>query len=173
MILPPPGVLVVCLGNICRSPTAEYVLRDALRRRGLAIPVASCGLGDWHVGHGADRRAIQVARTAGIDLAPHRARQFHDDDFQQFAMVLAVDRATLAELSRRAPGELPPPERFLVAAGLAPAKSRDDGDIPDPYTGTLDDFRAVLGLVQRGANALAERLSRYANTRDSNEVPQP
>jgi protein-tyrosine phosphatase len=170
MILPPPGVLVVCLGNICRSPTAEYVLRDALRRRNVAIPVASCGLGDWHVGQGADRRAVEVARTAGIDLAPHRARQFHDEDFQHFAMVLAVDRATLSELRRRVPAELPAPERYLVAAGLAPAKSRDEGDIPDPYTGTLDDFRAVLGLAQRGAEALAERLSGYANLRNPDEV---
>jgi protein-tyrosine phosphatase len=173
MIPPPPGVLVVCLGNICRSPTAEYVLRDALRRRKVAIPVASRGLGDWHVGHGADRRAVEVARTAGIDLGPHRARQFQDEDFQHFAMVLAVDRATLAELRRRVPAALPPPERFLVAAGLAPAKSRDEGDIPDPYTGTLDDFRAVLGLVQRGAGALAERLSRDADVRNPDEVPQP
>lgn len=156
---PPPGVLFVCLGNICRSPTAEYVARAVFRERGLMVPVASRGLGDWHVGQGADPRAVRVAREAGFDLSPHRARQFHEDDFPRFALVLAVDRATLAELDRRVPDDTPPPQRFLVAAGLAPAASHDEGDVPDPYTGTVDDFRAVLGLIRRGVDALAERLA--------------
>lgn len=168
MSQPPPGILFVCLGNICRSPTAEYVARAVFRERGLAIPIASRGLGDWHVGQGADPRAVRVAREQGFDLAPHRARQFHDDDFQNFAMVLAVDRATLAELDRRTPDDTPAPERFLVAAGLAPSGARDQGDIPDPYTGTVDDFRAVLGLIRRGVDALAERLA--AGTDDNNQA---
>src|SRR6185312_1623395 len=96
----PPGVLFVCLGNICRSPTAEYVARAEFAKRGLAVPVASRGLGNWHVGQGADPRAVAAARAEGFDLAPHRARQFHEDDFGRFAMVLAVDRAALALIRR-------------------------------------------------------------------------
>lgn len=160
MSAPPPGVLVVCLGNICRSPTAEYVLRAALREHQLQLPVASRGLGAWHVGQGADPRAVQVAQAAGYDLTPHRARQFHAEDFRHYALVLAVDAATQGELRRRVPVDLAPPERFLVAAGLATPRSRDAGDIPDPYTGTIDDFRAVLDLIRRGADALAGRLAR-------------
>lgn len=156
---PPPGVLFVCLGNICRSPTAEYIARAEFAKLGLPLPVASRGLGNWHVGQGADPRAVAAARAQGFDLAPHRARQFHDDDFGRFAMVLAVDRATLAELRRRVPNDVPLPERFLVAAGLAPPHARADGDVPDPYTGTRDDFRDVLELIRRGVDALALRLA--------------
>ncbi|HEX5959933.1 MAG TPA: low molecular weight phosphotyrosine protein phosphatase [Rhodanobacteraceae bacterium] len=160
MIRPPPGVLFVCLGNICRSPTAEYVARTEFDRLGVQLPVASRGLGDWHVGQGADPRAAAAARGAGYDLSAHRARQFDDDDFQRFDRVLAVDRATLAELLRRVPDDTPPPERFLVAAGLASRQAGAAGDVPDPYTGTRDDFLEVLGLIRRGVEALAARLSR-------------
>lgn len=159
MSQPPPGVLFVCLGNICRSPTAEYVARAEFAKRGLRVPVASRGLGNWHVGQGADPRSVAAAREEGFDLAPHRARQFHDDDFGRFATVLAVDRATLAELCRRVPNDMPAPERFLVAAGLASSDARADGDVPDPYTGTRDDFRDVLALIRRGVDALALRLA--------------
>lgn len=159
MIRPPPGVLFVCLGNICRSPTAEYVARAEFRRQGLRLPVASRGLGDWHVGQGADPRAVAAARAAGYDLSPHRARQFRDDDFGSFATVLAVDAATLAELRARVPGNLPQPERLLVAAGLAAPDAGADGDVPDPYTGTREDFNDVLALIRSGVQALAMRLS--------------
>lgn len=159
MARPPPGVLFVCLGNICRSPTAEYVARTEFEKTGLRLPVASRGLGNWHVGQGADPRAVAAAREAGYDLSAHRARQFHDDDFSRFAIVLAVDRATLAELRRRVSDDMPIPERFLVASGLVSPHAGDDGDIPDPYTGTREDFRGVLTLVRRGAEALALRLT--------------
>ncbi|HEX7370439.1 MAG TPA: low molecular weight protein-tyrosine-phosphatase [Rhodanobacteraceae bacterium] len=162
MMQPPPGVLFVCLGNICRSPTAEYVARAEFSRRGLHLPVASRGLGGWHAGQGADPRAVEVAHEAGYDLGPHRARQFHDDDFHGFDTVLAVDAATLDELLLRVPHELPTPERFLVRAGLAPPHARRGGDVPDPYTGTCDDFRDVLALIRRGVEALASRLSERA-----------
>ncbi|MGN6788924.1 MAG: low molecular weight protein-tyrosine-phosphatase [Rhodanobacteraceae bacterium] len=158
MIRPPPGILFVCLGNICRSPTAEYVARAEFERLGLRLPIASRGLGNWHVGQGADPRAVAAARAQGYDLSPHRARQFHEDDFGRFGTVLAVDRATLAELRRRLPDDMPPPERFLVAAGLALPRSGEDGDVPDPYSGSPDDFDAVLGLIRRGVDALGERL---------------
>lgn len=165
MTQPPPGVLFVCLGNICRSPTAEYVARAEFRKLGIGMPVASRGLGNWHVGQGADPRAVVAASAEGFDLTPHRARQFHDEDFSHFAMVLAVDRATLAELRRRVSSDMPAPERFLVAAGLAPAHSGDDGDVPDPYTGTAADFSDVLDLIRRGVDGLGERLRRAVGGR--------
>ena len=158
MTSPPSGVLFVCLGNICRSPTAEYVARAAFGKLGLDLPVASRGLGNWHVGQGADPRAAAAARAQGYDLAPHRARQFDDDDFRRFDMVLAVDRPTLVELRRRVPEDVPAPERFLVAAGLALPRAGETGDVPDPYTGTADDFREVLALIRRGVDALGARL---------------
>lgn len=156
---PPPGVLFVCLGNICRSPTAEYVARAAFAQAHLDIPVASRGLGNWHEGQGADPRSVRVAREAGFDLAPHVAHQFQDADFAAFRTVLAVDRATLAELRRRAGGGVPTPERFLVAAGLAARTAGDEGDIADPYSGTLEDFRTALARIRRGVDALVIRLA--------------
>ncbi len=158
MIRPSPGVLFVCLGNICRSPTAEYVARAAFDRLGLDLPVASRGLGNWHVGQGADPRAVAAARAEGYDLAPHRARQFDDDDFRRFDTILAVDRATLVELRQRVPEGMPAPERLLVAAGLVTPRAGDAGDVPDPYTGTAEDFRKVLALIRRGVDALGARL---------------
>jgi protein-tyrosine phosphatase len=165
VVQPPSGLLFVCLGNICRSPTAEYVMRIELEKQGLHLPVASRGLGNWHVGQGADPRAVAAARDAGYDLSAHRARQFHDDDFGRFSTVLAVDRATLTELRRRVSDDMPAPERFLVAAGLVPPRAGEEGDIPDPYTGTGDDFRDVLALIRRGAGALALRLAGQPETR--------
>jgi low molecular weight protein-tyrosine phosphatase len=148
------GVLFVCLGNICRSPTAEYVARAEFRRLGLDMPVASRGLGTWHVGCGADPRAVRVAREAGYDLSPHRAVQFRDEDFHQYSRILAVDYATLDALLVRAPADVARPERFLVAAGLAPPDAGEEGDVYDPYTGGLEDFRAVLDLTRRGVMGL-------------------
>ena len=170
MVQPPAGVLFVCLGNICRSPTAEYVARAEFAKHALQIPVASRGLGDWHVGQGADPRAVAAARIEGFDLAPHRARQFHDDDFGRFSQVLAVDRATLAELRRRVPDEMPVPERFLVAAGLAPLHAGGEGDVPDPYTGTREDFREVLALIRRGVDALVARLAEQSGKEPSHDA---
>lgn len=158
MIEPRPGVLFVCLGNICRSPTAEYVARAEFAGRGLDLPVASRGLGDWHVGQGADPRAVRIAQAAGYDLSAHRAAQFHDEDFANFGTVLAVDRATLTELRHRAPAEAPVPRRLLVAAGLASPASGVAGDVLDPYTGTDGDFREVLALIVRAVRSLAARL---------------
>lgn len=165
MKAPPAGVLFVCLGNICRSPTAECIARVEFAHVGLQWPVASRGLGDWHVGQGADPRAVIAASAAGYDLSAHRARQFQPADFACFATVLAVDRVTLAELQRLAPKGAPAPERFLVAAGLASPAAGESGDVPDPYRGTADDFRDTLLLIQRGVRALTPRLVAHTTDR--------
>lgn len=170
--VPAPGVLFVCQGNICRSPTAEYVARAVFAERGLALPVASRGMGNWHVGHGADPRAIDVARAAGFDLSPHRAQQFHDMDFAGFATILAVDRMTLDELLGHAPKGAPRPQRFLVAAGLAPASAGAAGDVPDPYTGQRADFERVLALIQRGVSALATALAKPPASAEAVRAPR-
>ena len=108
MIRPPAGVLFVCLGNICRSPTAEYVARAEFEKLGLRIPVASRGLGNWHVGQGADPRAVAAARAHGFDLSPHRARQFHEDDFGRFA-TYSIAPSTATALGALIATRKPPP----------------------------------------------------------------
>ena len=151
------GIVFVCLGNICRSPTAEYVARAEFARAGVAVPVASRGLGGWHIGEPADARAVLVAREAGYDMAAHRARQFHDADFFAFARVLAVDSETLAILRRRLPKGVDAPERFLVAAGVAAADAGAEGDVADPYIGAREDFELALARIRAGVAGLLAR----------------
>lgn len=154
------GIVFVCLGNICRSPTAEYVARAEFARAGIEVPVASRGMGGWHIGEPADARAVLVAREAGYDMRLHRARQFHDADFFAFARVLAVDGETLAILRRRLPKGVDVPERFLVAAGLVAPDAGAEGDVADPYTGAREDFELALARIRAGVAGLLERWPR-------------
>src|SRR5918993_490840 len=102
---PQNSVLFVCLGNICRSPTAEAVFRERAARAGMAerLVIASAGTGDWHVGQAPDRRAIAHAAKRGYDLRKLRARQVCDADFERFRWILAMDRSVLRELTSMRP----------------------------------------------------------------------
>lgn len=144
-------ILFVCLGNICRSPTAEGVFRQRLAQTGLEerVQVDSAGTGGWHVGKAPDSRTQQAARQRGYDLSALRARQFVAEDFGRFDLILAMDQANLAHMQALHPGpggaEL---DLFLRRYRLA----RDE--VPDPYYGDADGFGAVLTLVEQGADAL-------------------
>ncbi|MGB1951825.1 MAG: low molecular weight protein-tyrosine-phosphatase, partial [Marinobacter sp.] len=96
----PVNVLFVCLGNICRSPSAEGVFRDVVARAGLEadIHIDSCGTGGWHVGKAPDERAVAKARQRGIDISGLRARQFRASDLAQFDVILVMDRQNLADV---------------------------------------------------------------------------
>jgi protein-tyrosine phosphatase len=149
-------VLFVCLGNICRSPTAEGVVRAIAAREfpGLAIEVDSAGTADYHVGEPPDRRSIAAARHRGYDIAVHRARQVTAADFSNFDYVLAMDRANLAELERiKARG------RAHVGLFMAFAPGAE-GEVPDPYYGGAGDFERVLDLCESGARGLLGGLGR-------------
>jgi protein-tyrosine phosphatase len=147
------SILFVCLGNICRSPLAEAVARREFAHAGLALTVASAGLGGWHSGAGADARAVACAAAHGYDLAAHRARQVTAMDFVGFDAVLAMDRSNLRELARRCPpAHSEKLALFLPFAGTAPPE-----EVPDPYYGDDEDFRQVIALVRRGVFGLIER----------------
>jgi protein-tyrosine phosphatase len=142
--------LMVCLGNICRSPVVAEVVRQRFAAAGRRVVVESCGTGDWHVGHGADARMCAAARAAGYDLSTHRARQLHIDDFQRFERVFAMDHANLRDITAACPPALR--DRlalFLPAAGVGHAD-----EVPDPYYGGDEDFRRVIALAERGADGL-------------------
>ncbi len=150
-------ILFVCLGNICRSPTAEVVFRAAARRAGLgsALTIDSAGTGDWHVGNPPDYRAIEHAARRGYDLSMLRARQVNLTDFDRYDWILSMDRAVLAHL------ELMRPAPFSGYLGLFLDLAPQLGlrDVPDPYDEGPEGFELTLDLIERGSEAFAARLA--------------
>jgi protein-tyrosine phosphatase len=145
-------VLMLCLGNICRSPMAEGVLRSRAAARGIDVHVDSAGTGGWHAGDPPDPRAIAAALGRGVDLAALRARKLERADFQRFDIILAMDSDNLAQARALAPARGGAKVvRFLDHAGIG-------GDVPDPYySGRFD---AVLDLIERGCDATLEQMPR-------------
>jgi protein-tyrosine phosphatase len=156
--MPQPAhrILFVCLGNICRSPTAEVVFREAASKAGLAdVEVASAGMGDWHVGRPPDARAVRHAAKRGYDLRPLRARQFAPSDFARFDHIYAMDAAVLEELAAMKPASY----RGRLALFLDVVPNTGMHDVPDPYHMGPEGFELVLDLVERASAALAASLS--------------
>lgn len=149
-------LLVVCLGNICRSPMAEGALRARLASSPLAgrVHVDSAGTGGWHAGEPPDRRAIACARGQGVDIGGQRARQLTSEDFDAFDWILCADHANIRDVLRIAPSA----RRDRVALLLDWAGVQADGEIPDPYTGGPEDFARVWRLVDSAAQAVVARL---------------
>ncbi|HKT66857.1 MAG TPA: low molecular weight protein-tyrosine-phosphatase [Burkholderia sp.] len=150
------AICFVCLGNICRSPTAEGVMRHQVDAAGLAdrIAIDSAGTGDWHVGEPPDTRAQAAARMRGYDLSALRARQVSTADFERFDLLLAMDEANLAELRRRCPPEHRGKVRLLMefAPGVA------ETEVVDPYFGGAQGFEQVLDQVERACAGLLDSL---------------
>jgi protein-tyrosine phosphatase len=155
------SVLFVCLGNICRSPTAEGVMRALVREAGLQERIAldSAGTGGWHVGESPDARATEAAGRRGIVLEG-AARKVRPRDFEEFDLILAMDASNLSDLQRIAPDERAREKvRLLREWGRAGSQSSDgDLDVPDPYYGGPGGFDEVLDLVQAACTALLEQL---------------
>jgi protein-tyrosine phosphatase len=155
----PLHVCFVCLGNICRSPTAEGVVRGLLRAAGLEekVVVESAGTGDWHVGALPDRRARAAAQQRGIELGSH-ARQFEPADWQRFDYVLAMDQANLAALAEAAPDD-EARAKLRLFRSFDPA-APPGAEVPDPYYGGPEGFEHVLDLCEAAGLGLIEALRR-------------
>jgi protein-tyrosine phosphatase len=154
----PFRLLFVCLGNICRSPTAEGVFRQVAAREApdLDIEVDSAGTGDYHLGEPPDRRSQGAAAARGLDLSALRARQVSVEDFERFDLILAMDRENLRVLRRMRPAGA----RAELALFLDYAGCGEDADVPDPYMGDAADFEQVLDLVTHASRALLAKLQR-------------
>ena len=169
--LPPPRasgtpyrIAVVCLGNICRSPMADVILRDRVAAAGLdrTVEVVSAGTGDWHVGGPMDRRAAALLTAHGYDASRHRAQQFETGWFVDADLVLAMDGNNLADLEKLRPADHDD-GRLLMFRDFDPRSAGDhDRDVPDPYYGGDDGFEAVLAMVERTSDAIVAALPRVA-----------
>lgn len=155
----PFRILMVCTGNICRSPSAEGVMRAMAEARGLqaSLEIDSAGTSNWHVGEPPDPPAIKAASRRGYDLSTLRARQASASDFARFDLILAMDRGHFAKMDRlRGAGPGAALSLFMAAV--------DDADVPeevfDPYGMGPDAFDRCLDLIEAGASAWLDRLQR-------------
>lgn len=153
------SVLFVCLGNICRSPTAEGLFRRCVEEAGLAdrVRVDSAGTVDFHVGDPPDPRTVAAAARRAADLSGLRARQVSASDFDTFDYVLAMDDSNLRHLRERCPAQRVERLRLFLEFADPPVEERE---VPDPYHGGPQGFEYVLDLVEAGARGLLAHLRR-------------
>lgn len=146
-------VLMVCLGNICRSPLAEGILRDKLLKNGLSWEVDSAGTGGWHIDSLPDRRSIEVAKKYGIDITYQRARKIRGIDFEEFDLIFAMDQSNFNDLMRLAVGE---EERRKIKMILNETTHLKGQSVPDPY---WDDngFEEVFQMLAEACDSIIER----------------
>ena len=144
-------ILFVCMGNICRSPSAEGVFRRALQQRapGFSIEIDSAGTHGYHVGEPPDRRAIAAASRRGIDLSGQRARRVEPRDFTLFDLIVAMDEQNASELRARAGDAV---TRIRLMMDYAPQSGRRS--VPDPYYGGAEGFEEVLDLLEEASEGL-------------------
>jgi len=148
-------ILFVCMGNICRSPTAEGVMRSLIREEGREdVEIESAGIGDWHLGHPPDARATEAALRRGIALEG-KARQVRPSDFEDFDLLIAMDRMNQRDLLALAPDAEAAAKVHLLREWEPGAT---DLDVPDPYYGDGQGFEDVLDMVQASCRALLDEV---------------
>jgi protein-tyrosine phosphatase len=149
-------ILMVCLGNICRSPLAEGILKEKIKSRGLNWKVDSAGTGAWHIGEKPDRRSIAIARQHQIDLTDQRARQLKASDLENFDLLIGMDRSNynnILKLSTNAQQE----EKVRLMMDFA--YPNQGIEVPDPYY-DRDGFEEVYEMIDKATDALIEELER-------------
>jgi protein-tyrosine phosphatase len=146
-------ILFVCLGNICRSPAAEGVMRAKARERDISVYIESAGTGAWHVGNPPDARMIKAAARRGYDLSHQRARKVADSDFFEFDYLLAMDLSNHTDLL-----DLAPPNRECDIRLFLDFADCQERETPDPYYGGDQGFEHVLDLIERGADSFLDHL---------------
>lgn len=148
------NILFVCTGNICRSPTAEGILRQRIATRGLSwINTDSAGTHGYHTGEAPDHRSIATAKKRGFDLSMLRARKLQPGDFHQFDLILGLDQSHVQMMERMAPKNAKANiALFLQYAGMGSM------DVPDPYYGEMQGFDYALNLIEQGVDSLLDRL---------------
>ncbi len=145
---------MVCLGNICRSPLAEGILRSKLSEKFI---VDSAGTGGWHAGELPDKRSIAIARLKGLDISNQRARQFKVSDFTTFDHIFVMDNTNYKEVIALAPNEATKSKVKLILNEIFP---NDNNDVPDPYYGSIDGFENVYNMLDQACDEIARKLKK-------------
>ncbi|HNQ13650.1 MAG TPA: low molecular weight protein-tyrosine-phosphatase [Bacteroidia bacterium] len=148
-------ILMVCLGNICRSPIAQGVFENLSKKLGFDAVVDSAGTGAWHVGEAPDRRAVQTAKNRGIDISKQRARQFNVNDFDAFDLILAMDQSNERDIRNMARDAQ---DLSKVNLFLRMAQHNEELSVPDPYYGGPDGFEEVFDLIEAASEAIIKNL---------------
>lgn len=150
------SILFVCLGNICRSPTAKAVFDWKLSQAELVVETDSAGITGYHAGSPPDARAQEIARAWGLDISGERARLVTPEDFTRFDLIYAMDRSNLDQLRQLQPAGAR--ARVDLVMNLAPDYGLDE--VPDPYYGAEDGFRQVIDMLEAAADRFVRELSR-------------
>ena len=143
----PHKILMVCLGNICRSPLAEGIMRSKLTSDYF---IDSAGTGGWHTGETPDKRSIQTAKNHGIDISNQKARKFSIADFDSFDLIYVMDKSNYKDVINIAPNEAAKSKVQLILDGSK--------EVPDPYYGTLEDFEQVYYLLNQACEEIARKI---------------
>lgn len=148
----PVKILMVCLGNICRSPLAEGILQSKLPK---GFTVDSAGTGDWHIGHGPDERSVLTAKNRGLDISCQRARQLQPGDFTAFDHIYVMDSSNYRDVTKLAPDDKAKAKVKLMMDEVYPGEKRD---VPDPYFGGQEGFEQVYDMLDEACGILADKL---------------
>ncbi len=147
-------ILMVCLGNICRSPLAEGIMREKVRESGLDIAVDSAGTAAYHVGEPPDERSQEVAKKHGIDISGQRARQFEVSDFDHFDKIYVMDSQNYENVMSMAQNSTESDKVDLILNEIYPGENRP---VPDPYYGGRDGFQRVYDMLEASCNEVIEK----------------
>lgn len=147
-------ILMVCLGNICRSPLAEGIMRSKLSEDFI---VDSAGTGGWHAGELPDKRSISTAKGRGLDITNQRARQFKKSDFDTFDYIFVMDNSNYKDVLALAPNDVAKSKVKLILNEIFPG---ENVDVPDPYYGGQDGFENVFDMLDQACEEIARKLKR-------------
>jgi protein-tyrosine phosphatase len=149
----PVKILMVCLGNICRSPLAEGILQSKLPADKFVVD--SAGTGDWHAGQGPDHRSVATAKNRGLDISCQKARQIKKSDFTEFDHIYVMDSSNLRDVTKLAPNDAAKAKVKLMMDEVFPGKKTD---VPDPYYGDPEGFDKVYDMLDDACTLVADKL---------------
>ena len=147
-------VLMVCLGNICRSPLAEGILKSKVDSNKMIVD--SAGTGGWHIGELPDSRSIDVARKHKLDITDQKCRKFTPNDFDEYDLIYVMDRSNFRDVIKLARNDMEEQKVHLILDTIYPGQSKD---VPDPYYDSNDGFENVFQMLDRACNIIAEKIS--------------